>query len=94
MEATGMVVRLNGQFDIYTQSALREGLRWVRGPVVIHIGDAWLASAALGELLALANRIGPANVELADPSPFMRKILAITQIDRILRVTETTQKAA
>jgi hypothetical protein len=56
-----MVVRLSGQFDIYTQSALREGLRWVRGPVVIHIGDAWLASAALGELLALANRIGPAK---------------------------------
>jgi anti-anti-sigma regulatory factor len=89
-----MNVRLNGTFDIYTQAALREGLQWVRGPVKIDLSDAWLTSAGLGELLRLANRIGPANMELTNPTPVMRKILSVTNIDRLLRVTTPTEAAA
>ena len=89
-----MIVRLNGQFDAKTQAALREGLDWVAGPVVIDLKNAWLTATALGEIMLLASRIGSQNVALADPTPVMRRILALTHIDRVLRVTDTYKKSA
>jgi len=81
-----VVVRLNGEFDHRTQAALREGFAWITGPVIIDLSHAWLAAAGLGEVMALAKRIGIENVILADPTPIMRRILAVTQIDRVLSV--------
>ena len=81
-----MIVRLNGRFDAYSQEALRAGFNLVRGPVTIDLQNATLAAAALGEIMALANRIGIQNVELIDPGPLLRKILALTQLDRVLPV--------
>jgi anti-anti-sigma regulatory factor len=82
-----VIVQLTGNFDAYNQPALREGLAWVAGPVTLDLTKAWLASGAWGEILLLAKRIGPANVTLANPSPFMRQVLSLTQIDRVLSVT-------
>lgn len=81
-----MVVRLSGTFDYNTQAALREGLEWVNGPVVIDVKDAWLTAAALGEIMLLAKRIGIADITLANPSPIMRRVLTLTHCDQLFRI--------
>jgi hypothetical protein len=82
-----MIVRLNGEFGASTQFALREGFDRITGPVTIDLRNASLAAAALGEIMLLANRIGVRNVTLANPAPMTRKILSVTHLDRVLRVT-------
>jgi len=82
-----MIVRMNGQFGAATQFALRESFDWITGPVTIDLRNASLAAAALGEIMLLANRIGIRNVTLANPAPITRKILSVTHLDRVLRVT-------
>jgi anti-anti-sigma regulatory factor len=82
-----MIVRLNGDFGSGTQPALRDAFRWITSPVTIDIANAWLGSVALGEVVYLAKRIGSENVTLANPAPMMRRVLTVSQLDRLLRVT-------
>jgi anti-anti-sigma regulatory factor len=84
-----VIIRFNGQFDQYAQAALREGLGLVRTSATIDLSGATLTAAALGEIMALANRIGTKNVELINPDPLMRKILKVTELDRVLAVHDT-----
>ena len=88
-----MIIRFNGQFDQYAQAALRDGLGMVRTCATIDLSGATLAAAALGEIMALANRIGPENVELINPDPLMRKILKVTQLDRVLAVHDADHRS-
>jgi anti-anti-sigma regulatory factor len=78
---------MNGQFDTFTQPALREGLNWITSSVTIDLEHAYLTATALGEIMILANRVGAHNVTLANPNPMMQKILSVTQLDRVLSVT-------
>jgi anti-anti-sigma regulatory factor len=87
-----VIIRFNGQFDQYAQAALREGLGMVQTSATIDLSGATLAAAALGEIVALANRIGPEKVELINPDPLMRKILKLTQLDRVLAVHDTDRR--
>lgn len=82
-----MIVRLNGDFDSRTQPALHEGFGWITGPVTIDVASAWLSATALGEIACLAKRIGMQNVTLSNPGPILRRVLTISRLDRIIRVT-------
>jgi anti-anti-sigma regulatory factor len=85
-EGSAVIIRLNGRFDQYSHEALRAGFALVRTSATIDLRNATLAAAALGEIMALANRVGVENVELINPDPLMRKILKVTQLDRVLAV--------
>lgn len=87
-----MIIRMNGEFDSRTQMASREGFNWVTSRCTIDLQNATLSASALGEIMVLANRIGIENVTLANPNPMMRKILSVTQLDRVLRVISTDCK--
>jgi hypothetical protein len=82
-----MVIRLNGEFGVSQQSALRDAFQWVTGPVTIDLENATLTANALGEIMLLANRIGLQNVRLVNPTVFMRKILSLTHFDQVLSVS-------
>ena len=82
-----MIIRLSGEFGVSEQSAMREAFQWVTGPVTIDLQNATLAANALGEIMSLANRIGPQNVRLVNPTVIMRKILSLTHLDRVLSVS-------
>jgi hypothetical protein len=73
---------------------IREGFSWITNPVTLDLENAYLAAGALGEILHLANRIGIDNVKLANPTPMMRKILATTHLDRVLKVISTDESRA
>jgi anti-anti-sigma regulatory factor len=89
-----MIVRMTGEFDSRTQMGIREGFSWITSPVTLDLENAYLAAGALGEILHLANRIGIDNVKLANPTPMMRKILATTHLDRVLKVISTDESRA
>jgi anti-anti-sigma regulatory factor len=82
-----MIIRLNGEFGVSEQSAMRDAFQWVTGPVTIDLQNATLAANALGEIMLLANRIGLQNVRLVNPTVIMRKILSLTHLDRVLSVS-------
>jgi anti-anti-sigma regulatory factor len=82
-----VIVHLRGEFDSCAQPALREAFHWITGPVTLDVADAWLGAAALGEIVCLAKRIGLPNVTLLNPPPVMRRLLAVSQLDRIIRIT-------
>lgn len=81
-----MIVYLRGEFDSCAQPALREAFHWITGPVTFDVSDAWLGAAALGEIVCLAKRIGSDSVTLSNPPPVMRRLFAVSQLDRIIHI--------
>jgi hypothetical protein len=81
-----MIIRLRGQFGASEQSALRAGFDWVSSSATIDLQNATLGAGALGEIMVLAKRVGSENVSLVKPTPLTRRVLSLTQLDRVLSV--------
>jgi anti-anti-sigma regulatory factor len=81
-----VIIRLRGQFGAFEQSALRAGFDWVSSSASIDLQNATLGAGALGEIMALAKRVGSENVTLVKPTPLTRRVLSLTQLDRVLSV--------
>jgi hypothetical protein len=81
-----LFVRLSGDFDSRMQPALHDAFHWIQSPVTIDVGDAWLSSAALAEIVCLSRRVGAQNVTLANASVILRRLIIAMRMDRLLRM--------
>lgn len=98
--ANGMiVVRLQGELDLFNAHRMREALfsccegRPQR--LVVDLGEVtFLDSTALGVLIETSSRLGnPARLVLAAPSLETRRALEISGLDRHFSVRDTLQDA-
>lgn len=88
------VVRVSGECDLASAPALQEALQPLRPPdvtlVTIDASDLdFVDSTGLGVVLGAMRRLREAggDLEIADPSPAVRKALRLTGLDKILRIT-------
>lgn len=88
-------VRVTGEVDVLTVPDLRLALHEVldgrhRDDVVVDLGGVgFLDATGLGVLVGAHRRAIRAGValELRDPPPQIRRMLAVTRLDRVLRVS-------
>lgn len=84
-----MVVVLPEELDIYTEPAVRRALEPVDGPCVVDMTRVrYIDASAIGHLVRLAKRIGAGSGVLVVPSPHVRKVLGIVQLDALFRIVE------
>ena len=75
------VVVLTGELDMATSSRLRACLAVQDGPLVVDLADVtFLDSSALAVFNETQLRLG-GTLRLRDPSPFVRRVLAIAALD-------------
>jgi anti-anti-sigma factor len=97
-----VTVRVSGDVDILTVPDLRLALHEVTMPgcrdaVVVDLADVtFLDATGLGVLVGAHRRAGRAGIalELRDPTPRMLRLLAMTRLDRVLRVTSALDPVA
>jgi anti-sigma B factor antagonist len=101
--AAGVVtVHLSGDVDIMTVPDLRLALQQLtevgsRATVVVDLaGVTFLDATGLGVLVGAHRRATRAGVrfELRDPTARLRRLLAMTRLDRVLRVTSALDPVA
>jgi anti-anti-sigma factor len=78
------VVALSGEIDPYTATDVRPLLDAIDGPAVIDLaGVTMLTSSGLTELVRVANRVGYHTVTLTNPSPSIRRVLALVRFEKL-----------
>ncbi|WP_317996912.1 STAS domain-containing protein [Vulcanimicrobium alpinum] len=88
------VVRLIGEYDVYSASALAEMLQPITGRGIVDLTAVrYLDSAGLAQLARLANRVGPHAVVLVAPNPQIRRVLALARFDRLFVVVDELDDA-
>ena len=97
-----VLVRLAGDVDVTTVPELRLTLHALTGPtarhvVVIDLADVtFLDATGLGVLVGAHRRAQRAGtwLELRNPTERVRRLLAITRLDRVLRITTVLEGVA
>ena len=98
-DGDAVVVRLQGEIDLYNTSALKEALAEAleRGPrrlVVDLSGVTFIDSTGLGALVEAKQQLGGADgLALAAPGLEARRALQISGLDRVFAVHETVESA-
>ncbi len=88
------VVHLSGEYDIYTADKLAEALRPIEGRGIVDLsGVRYLDSSGLAQLAKVANRCGVRRVVLIVPDRGIRRILAISQFEKLFVVVERLEDA-
>ncbi|SEM72856.1 anti-anti-sigma factor [Pseudomonas sp. ok272] len=87
-----LTISIKGRFDFAKHREFRESYETtdVRNAVVVDLKDAtYLDSSALGMLLLLRDHVGgeAADVRLINSSSDVRKILAISNFDKLFDIT-------
>jgi anti-sigma B factor antagonist len=97
-EGEAVVVRLQGELDLYNAPALRSALldatSDATGRLVVDLdGVRFIDSTALGVLVEARQRLGPAAFALAAPPLETRRALEISGLDRHFAVHPTVAEA-
>ena len=89
-----LVVSLAGDLDYFNVEAVRKALAPIHGKAVIDLTRAHLLGAAvMTELVRVAKRSRPEQIVLVVPSPNMREVLRIVELDRLFRIVESLDDA-
>jgi anti-sigma B factor antagonist len=98
-DGEAVVVRLQGEIDLYNAPALKDGLAEAiaRGPrrLVVDLAEVtFLDSTALGAFVEAKSKLGHADgFALAAPGLEARRALEVSGLDRHLAVHETVEAA-